>query len=243
MAIKKRPLIAVPVTEKKEEDIIEAFRRLTEKEVDIIEWRADCFSGIADEGKVERVLSKAPSNLLFTIRTEAEGGFFSGSDEDFFSLLHLASRTKKPKIIDIELQKALKEPELSALFQEFHEQSERVLVSYHDFSKTPSFEEMEDILYSMKNCGADIAKLAVTAQNEEDALRLLSLSESFTRQNPDIDTVTISMGPFGIVSRTGCFLTRSYITFASEDREKASAPGQLTYDEMKTVLSIFERNQ
>ena len=243
MGLEKRPLIAVPVTEKKEEDIIEAFKRLTEKGADIIEWRADCFSDIADEGKVERVLSNAPSNLLFTIRTEAEGGFFSGSDDDYFSLLHLASRTKKAKIIDVELQKALKEPELSTLFQEFHEQSERALVSYHDFTKTPSFEEMEDILYSMKKCGADIAKLAVTAQNEEDAARLLSLSESFSRQNPDIDTVTISMGPSGILSRIGCFLTRSYITFASEDREKASAPGQLTYDEMKTVLSIIERNQ
>ena len=243
MGLEKRPLIAVPVMEKKEEDIIEAFRRLIEMEVDIIEWRADCFLDIADEKKVERILSNAPSNLLFTIRTEAEGGYFSGSDDDYFSLIRLASRTKRPKIIDIELQKALKEPDLSALFQDIHENSTRVLVSYHDFTRTPSFEEMEDILYSMKNCGADIAKLAVTAQNEEEALRLLSLSESFTRQNPDTDTVTISMGPFGILSRTGCFLTRSYITFAAEDREKASAPGQLTYDEMKTVLSIFERNQ
>ena len=102
---------------------------------------------------------------------------------------------------------------------------------------------MEDILYSMKDNGADILKLAVTAQNDEDAIRLLSFSESFKRQNPDADIITISMGPCGILSRIGGFLTGSCITFAAEDKEKASAPGQLTLEDMKTVLSIIERNQ
>lgn len=238
MAQRKRPLIAVPVTEKSEREIIEAFKRLSEKGADLIEWRADCFSDPDDKGAVERILSSSPENLLFTVRTKDEGGFFSGSTEDYHSILGLAAKTKRPSIIDLELSKA------SASFvDELKSFGARVLVSYHDFSITPSFQEMEDILYSMKDNGADILKLAVTAQNDEDAIRLLSFSESFKRQNPDADIITISMGTCGILSRIGGFLTGSCITFAAEDKEKASAPGQLTLEDMKTVLSIIERNQ
>ena len=237
MAQRKRPLIAVPVTEKREREIIEAFKRLSEKGADLIEWRADCFLDLDDKGAVERILSSSPDNLLFTVRTKSEGGFFTGSEDDYHSILGIAAKTKRVSIIDLEIRKAS-----SSFVNELRSFGARVLVSYHDFSITPSIEEMEDILCSMKESGADILKLAVTAQNEEDAIRLLSLSESFKRNNPDCDIVTISMGNYGILSRIGGFLTGSCITFAAEDKEKASAPGQLTLVDMKNVLSIIERN-
>ncbi|MBQ3903147.1 MAG: type I 3-dehydroquinate dehydratase [Lachnospiraceae bacterium] len=245
MASMKRPLIAVPVTEKSKDGIISAFKRLSEKGADLIEWRADCFSDIEAFDKVEEVLSSSPENLLFTVRTKDEGGFFSGSREDYFQLLKLSAATKKPKIIDVQLRdlSADKASDKASFVRELKESGTKVLISYHDFSGTPSYEEMEEILYSMKDSGASIVKLAVTAKDPEEAVRLLKLSENFTRKNPNIDTVTISMGPFGILSRIGGFITGSCITFASEDKEKASAPGQLTFDDMKDVLSIIERNQ
>ena len=239
MANNKRPLIAVPVMEKSEDGIKAAFNRLLQKGADLIEWRADCFSDIGDPNKVEKLLSFAPENLLFTVRTKSEGGFFSGSLNDYFSLLKLSARTKKAKIIDVQYRDVSSQ-DAASFVQELKEYGVKVLISYHDFSGTPSYEEMEELLYSMKDSGASIVKLAVTAKNEEEALRLLSLSESFTRNNPDTDTVTISMGPYGILSRIGGAVTGSFITFAAEDRDRASAPGQLIFDDMKSVLSLIE---
>ncbi len=50
-----------------------------------------------------------------------------------------------------------------------------VIISYHNYSETPSDEALEALVEDMFDEGADIAKIATTAKCVEDSARMLAL--------------------------------------------------------------------
>jgi 3-dehydroquinate dehydratase type I len=53
--------------------------------------------------------------------------------------------------------------------------STKVILSHHDYDETPSDEILEALVGEMFKGGADIAKIATTAQQIEDSARMLAL--------------------------------------------------------------------
>lgn len=53
--------------------------------------------------------------------------------------------------------------------------STKVILSHHDYDETPSDEILEALAKEMFKGGADIAKIATTAQRIEDSARMLAL--------------------------------------------------------------------
>jgi len=53
--------------------------------------------------------------------------------------------------------------------------STKVILSHHDYDETPSDEVLEALVKEMFKAGADIAKIATTAQRIEDSARMLAL--------------------------------------------------------------------
>lgn len=111
-----------------------------------------------------------------------------------------------------------------------------VIISYHDFEKTPVMRELEQILTWCFESGADIAKIACQARNVEDAARLLALY-SFGKS-----IISIGMGDAGKITRIAAPLLGAPFTYASLEKSRQTAPGQIEVDKLEAIIKMIQEN-
>jgi 3-dehydroquinate dehydratase type I len=112
-----------------------------------------------------------------------------------------------------------------------------LIVSHHDFERTPSLRTLKALLRDCIDAGADIAKIVTWARRSEDNLRVLGLIAGARRK--DIALITFCMGPHGRISRLAAPMLGSYLSYVSLHKGARSAPGQLTIKEMNTSMKIL----
>lgn len=100
-----------------------------------------------------------------------------------------------------------------------------VVISLHDFHKTPSDQEILTTLKLMQSLGATVAKVAVMPVSEADVHRLKAIGKK-AQQYLSIPHIVIAMGELGQESRLKPQEFGSWATFAS--LTKPSAPGQIS---------------
>ncbi len=118
-----------------------------------------------------------------------------------------------------------------------HGNRTRVIISHHDFSKTPSFETLKDIYQDCMESGAGVAKIVTLARSPEDNFTVLRLIPYARDRKNDI--IAFCMGEEGRQSRIMAPLLGSYLSFASLHDGMASAPGQLTVGEMENAMNLY----
>lgn len=176
---------------------------------------------------------------FITFRSHKEGGNKKISDSNYQELIQTVIKTKNIDLIDIELftgDSVVKE--LVALADE---NGIFVVMSNHDFHKTPNKEEMIDRLRKMQELGAHIPKMAVMPNSIEDVITLLDATNTMKTKYADRPIITMSMGEDGLISRLAGEVFGSACTFAA-GKEK-SAPGQIPVSELRTVLEIIKKIQ
>ncbi|MFU8767666.1 MAG: type I 3-dehydroquinate dehydratase, partial [Candidatus Methanoperedens sp.] len=107
-----------------------------------------------------------------------------------------------------------------------------LIISTHDFRKTPETGVMKGVLDESFAAGADIAKLAVMPGSFDDALRLLDVT-----LHAKSAVCTIAMGDIGKHSRVVAPIYGSVMTYGSVGT--ATAPGQLRVDELKKIFKLI----
>jgi len=214
----KKPMICVPILERKFESVLESAKKAVDLGADIIEFRIDALED-PDTDEIQNIIAEIDRPLIATNRVKSEGGFFNGSEEERISILIKAA--KYADIVDIELQTG------TELQEKVIKASKSTIVSYHDFKKTPSFRELLDVVAKEKEIG-DIAKFAVMPNNTEDTLTVLKVLSKVS------NTIGIAMGDIGKYTRVVSPIFGSPITFASIGNE--SAPGQLDIQTTKYIL-------
>ncbi|MEK4871280.1 type I 3-dehydroquinate dehydratase [Niallia sp. FSL W8-1348] len=237
------PKICVSLIGRTEQELREEAVLLKEREIDIIEWRADYFSDVDNINRVTQVLPhlrKTIGNipLLFTFRTSKEGGERQIDEEDYFSLNKSILETGMIDLLDIEL--FMEEVTIKQVIDMAHSHQIAVILSNHDFEKTPSKEEIVFRLQKAQQLGADIPKIAVMPQSVKDVLTLLDATATMKEEAPDQPIVTMSMGGRGTVSRMAGEIFGSAITFAAA--KKASAPGQIPIEELRNILTVVHKS-
>lgn len=237
------PKICVSLIGRTEPELREEAALLKEREIDIIEWRADYFSEVDNINRVIQVLlhlRKTIGNipLLFTFRTSKEGGERQIDEEDYFSLNKSVLETGMIDLLDIEL--FMEEVTIKQVIDMAHSHRIAVILSNHDFEKTPSKEEIVFRLQKAQQLGADIPKIAVMPQSVKDVLTLLDATATMKGEAPDQPIVTMSMGGRGAVSRMAGEIFGSAITFAAA--KKASAPGQIPIEELRNILTVVHKS-
>jgi 3-dehydroquinate dehydratase-1 len=110
----------------------------------------------------------------------------------------------------------------------------RIIVSYHDYGKTPVMRELEQLLTWCFESGADIAKIACQAHSPEDAARLLALY-SFGRP-----LISIGMGEAGKITRIAAPLLGAPFTYASAEDAKKTAPGQMNAEKLEAIIKMIK---
>ena len=143
-----RPAIAVPLTGRTEAEIC-AEAAAARTEADLIELRADAFEGIRDTMRLLDLLSNVrgvfEGPILFTLRSEREGGLFDADPEEYLDILRIAISSGCIDLIDIEFGTGITAEALEygistaqMLAEEAKSFGIRVIMSEHDFSSTHS---------------------------------------------------------------------------------------------------------
>ena len=110
----------------------------------------------------------------------------------------------------------------------------KCILSFHDLKKTPPLEEMQGIVKRQLKAGADICKVVTTAKDFEDNLAVLQLITEFSGNR----IVAFAMGQMGQVSRILSPLVGADFTYASIEKGKESAPGQITVNELIKIYGM-----
>jgi len=162
-----------------------------------------------------------------TLRPKNEGGVFSGNEKERVSILKLISEYN-PYLIDIEYNTLKKNKNLLNYIKKT---KTGILVSWHDFKKTPNESQLNKMYNLMKRFSKNV-KIVTTAKSTNDSSLVLSL---YHEAKP-VNLIAFSMGDYGRISRILCLLLGSPFTYVSLG--KAVAPGQFSLSEMKSILKM-----
>jgi 3-dehydroquinate dehydratase-1 len=231
------PLVCIPIVAAEEPELESQAKNIAELCPDIIEWRVDYFKDVCDLKMVKKalktirdIISDIP--IIFTFRSSLEGGFLEVKDDIRFSIIEQIINTGEVDVVDIELISG--KAKIEKIKRTAKTNNVPLILSYHNFSKTPSVEFMLDKIKQQVSNGANIAKIAVMPENEEDVLNLLSATLKARKDLPDIPLITMSMGDLGIISRIAGGIFGSDLTFGACG--KTSAPGQIPITELREAM-------
>ncbi len=221
------PLICAPFMGESLADLEAEVVAISGLSPDIIELRVDAWDCIEDAtASLERVrlvrkgMGAVP--IIMTCRCPSEGGVKTVSTEAKLALYAAAIKEGLVELVDMELQYADSIQKIRGMLAST---DVKLVISFHNTKKTPSYDEILAILEEQVKAGAHVAKLAAMPEREEDVLCLLQATLAFRRAHPDIPLITMSMGGVGAASRIVGGVFGSDVTFAVGS--KASAPGQL----------------
>ena len=196
------------------------------KRSEYVELRLDFLRPVQVPDAIELV-KKDLNRCVCTLRPKTEGGVFAGKENERISIIKLIAEYK-PYLIDIELSTLLKNKKLHEYIKKT---KTKILVSWHDFKKTPKQRELIKKMNQMKKMSNNV-KIVTTAKIPDDTVRVLNLYKKSTKVN----LIAFSMGDAGRISRILCLFLGSPYSYVSLG--KAVAPGQFSVDELKKIVSL-----
>jgi 3-dehydroquinate dehydratase-1 len=105
-----------------------------------------------------------------------------------------------------------------------------IIISYHNYERTPELEELEQIVDNCYKRGADLAKIATHVNVNRDNSKILSLYKAPGR------LVAIGMGDLGRISRIVAPFLGAEFTYASLNDKEATATGQISYEKLNQFI-------
>ena len=234
--INHRLKICVSLTAIDRESLVAQAKLIADSTVDVVEWRVDYYNERDDFDKVIDVLPAlkeelGEKQLLFTFRTLEEGGEAEISLPRYQELCLMVAQSKQVDLIDIELARV--EFLGRQFIQNIKKEDVKVILSNHDFEKTPDDATLIFRIGVMHQFGADIGKIAAMPQTLQDVLRMMGLVTK-ARGFYQLPLAIISMGDLGKISRISAGVTGSVLTFGAIG--EVSAPGQIPVTELTQMI-------
>jgi 3-dehydroquinate dehydratase/shikimate dehydrogenase len=208
-------MICVSVGRGRHRHMIAEHRHLAEQGIGLVELRIDYIQGTV---QLQRLLKDRPCPVIITCRRVADGGRWERSEEERLVLLRSAI-VEGAEYVDLEEDVAGKVPRYGTT---------KRIVSHHDFSKTPS--DLAHLHRRLAALGADVVKIATTANHPTDNLRMLEMVQASR-----VPTVGICMGEIGVPTRVLAGRAGAPFTFATFSEDRVLAPGQIGWREMRDV--------
>lgn len=236
------PKICVPLVAKTKDEFLNSAEALEKINLDLVEVRIDHFEDVENIQEVKSLLKDLRDILknipiLFTFRSLKEGGEKEVSVE-YYKILNIEiAKTGFVDLVDTELftgDEVVKE-----IVDEVHKEGVKIVMSNHDFNKTPEREEIVRRLCRMQELNADLPKIAVMPKSAGDVLKLLCATNDMVTKYAETPIITMSMGGLGVISRIAGETFGSALTFGAAG--KASAPGQVDVDSLVSVLDILHK--
>ncbi|MCS6873738.1 MAG: shikimate dehydrogenase [Acidobacteriota bacterium] len=211
--------ICVSICAKSLSELIEKARSV---DAEIVELRLDCLDDLGEE--TVDVLLSLKKCLILTYRSESQGGEKPLKKHLWFSILQRLSSRLKSENVFVDCEYGFPE----GLFSDL-----KKIVSFHSFSgkKTDIQKIYEQMIKS-----AEIVKVAVMADDALDAIEIWDLLGAAKRDSKKL--IPIAMGEGGKWTRILGLAYGAFVTFACLSEEEATAPGQISFREMKEVYRV-----
>ncbi|HEY8891820.1 MAG TPA: type I 3-dehydroquinate dehydratase [Clostridium sp.] len=237
------PKICVPMVGETIQELIDEAEFLKELDFDVIEWRVDFFKDVTNIEMVKEALKAIKEVLtnkpiVFTFRSAKEGGQKQVSTAFYVELNKSIAESKLVEVIDVELFND--EKDVKKLVKVAHENDVAVIISNHDFHKTPAKEEIISRLRKAVELGGDLPKIAVMPTCAADVITLLDATRIMNEEYANGPIITMSMAGKGIISRLSGELFGSALTFGAA--KKVSAPGQISVVELRKAIELLHNN-
>lgn len=206
-------MICASINEKNVEKCIESISR-----VDMAEIRID-LAGFSNED-IKKVFSRR-KKLIATCRPGKI------KDEDRMEMLKIAIESGAT-YVDIEYEAPGEYK--NGLIDFAHKHQCDVIISYHNYDRTPELEDLEKIVHDCYAQGADLAKVATHVNMNRDNSKILSLYKAPGR------LIAIGMGDLGKISRIVAPFLGAEFTYASLTDSTQTAPGQISYEKLSQFI-------
>lgn len=231
----------VPITAKtKEQALAQAQVIANTADADLAEFRIDLLSFASDTKQVialghelKKILGNKP--MIATIRTKNEGGQLEISDADYGKTYQAYLKNPFMDWLDVEMFRDQKV--VSEIVQKAHQKKVLIVMSNHDFQKTPSQDEIEKRLLKQDQMGADVLKIAVMPKSKQDVFALMNATLKVSQQTTK-PLLTMSMGQLGTISRVATANMGGSYSFGMIG--EASAPGQIDVTKLKQILKTVQ---
>jgi 3-dehydroquinate dehydratase type I len=219
--------VCIPIVERRTEAALAAIEKANAV-ADLIELRVDYL----EKPNLPLLLDGRRKPFVITHRRKEEGGRYRG-DEGIRLKIFEEAVDQRVEYVDVEIRSHRSFLQAIMARQRMNGKRTRIISSFHDFEKTPSRRDLARICDRMAQSGAHIAKIVTFARSWEDNLQVLSLVRYAKERNQEI--IAFCMGEKGKMSRVLAPWMGAAWTYASLDRRRASAPGQLAVREMRDL--------
>lgn len=231
-------MLCVPIMVQGLEQALSQCVQAAEQGADLVEFRIDSFTSEPDG--VRLLVERAVLPCIVTCRLASEGGEYDGDEQTRISVLeHACLGARQPAYLDVELAAYQSSANLRQKIHlvvdnpDHRDRSRRVttglILSSHDFIQRPADLDRK-VLAMASTPAARVIKVAWLARSLRDNVQAFELIEQ--RYKP---TVALCMGEAGLASRVLARKFGALLTFASLSRERETAPGQPTVDELKKL--------
>jgi len=187
---------------------------LKHPEVKLIELRLDLMK--IDEKQLSHFLS-LPVNVIVTCRPNGQ------MTEEQRLLLLCKSISLGAHYVDVEIESGT--AFISELRNFAVKNNCKLIVSYHNFEKTPDLTELEKIAEKCHSEKSDIVKIACLINEADDILSIKSL---YSKNHP---VIALGMGEKGAVTRMNACEWGAPFSYVTADSDTPTAPGQAGYEE------------
>lgn len=236
------PMVCAPLVGRTRDNLLAEVAIVAAKKPDILEWRVDFFEGLGDTARVVELaagIQQAAAGIpvLFTRRSSREGGEkIALAEEQVVGLYRAVCASGHVDMVDYEMSN---EPaQVDRVRQMARDQKVKLILSFHDFQRTPSLDFLAQRFDQAQRLGADIAKVAVMPRDMQDVLSLLAATLQASERLA-IPVVSMSMGALGAVTRLCGWTFGSAMTFAVG--ANSSAPGQMPIEDIDAGLAVVRK--
>lgn len=188
-----------------------------------IELRLDFLAKAVD---FKRLTPYKQCPWVATLRRHADGGRYSGTEQDRHILIRQAIVSGAFEWVDLEIDVAKGIPRFGPV---------KRIISYHNMTETPA--NLDEIYTEMLKADGDVYKLAVLAQSPADVVRVLKLQKAAPKP-----TVAFCMGDIGQPSRFLALKFGAPWIYAAFNKERGIAPGLPSMEEFKTTYPVRSIN-
>lgn len=212
--------ICVPLKEKNTITLLSALKQAN-KIADIIEiW----FDELADFDKkaLRSILKIAKKPLIYKV------GKFNEKN------LNLILSTDKIAYLDLDL--STKQSIIKKMKADYPKL--KVIISYHNFEKTPELRKLQRLAAKILKKGADIIKIATKANTLEDSLNILSLLSKLSANGRP--AICLCMGQIGQLTRLTGHLFGNYLMYAPMGKAQKTATGQITAIKLRKIINQID---
>ncbi|MBN1784909.1 MAG: type I 3-dehydroquinate dehydratase [Candidatus Bathyarchaeota archaeon] len=220
--------VCVAVPPKTVEEAFCLIKHAEAQDADLIEIRLD---SLKNHDRIPEITRYTKTPLIATNKSQKNLGNFSGNETERQKILLNAAKSGFT-YVDVDLGT----PNQEKLIRSLREAGAKVIISFHDFERTPSLSQLEKVVDEEVALGADVCKIITTAKSVEDNSTVIDLVSKVFKK---CKIVCFAMGDLGVPSRFLSPIFGAFFTFASIGEKRKTAKGQLTIQEMKKAYQLM----